>query len=220
MNLRSTDHTLRTFVGAVGVFAALVMFTEHTVRSLAPVLILSTGMLTYSAMDEAYDLPGGTNWLVYGLGLVAVGVFLTLSHTTWIGGVAVLAGLWFVLDGAATIRYGSVRTPHAFASGAESEAMLRMQILNTVHRTLRESDKSYTASELAGACDLTESRVRSALEYLRHRDQVSRTEGEYRAVPQTWGRLTPVVRLGIWLPHRLLRPFRRVHANRRGESDA
>lgn len=214
MDLPVTGDTLRTFVGAVGVFAALVMFTEYTVRSLAPVLILSAGMLTYSAMDEAYDLPDGTNWLGYGLGLVAVGVFLTLSYTTWIGGVAVLAGLWFVLDGAVTIRYGSARTPHEFVSGAESEAMLRMQILHTVHRTLRESDQPRTPAELAEACDLTESRVRSALEYLEHRDQVSRTDGEYRAVPQTWGRLTPVVRLGIWLPHRLLRPFRQVRNHR------
>ncbi|MFC6874964.1 hypothetical protein [Halobellus marinus] len=53
MNLPVTDDTLRTFVSAVGLFAALVVFTEHTVRSLAPVLILSAGMLTYSAMDEA-----------------------------------------------------------------------------------------------------------------------------------------------------------------------
>ncbi|MFC6874963.1 hypothetical protein [Halobellus marinus] len=53
---------------------------------------------------------------------------------------ALLVGLWFVLDGAITIRYGSVQTPHEFVSEAESEAMLRMQILHTVHRALRESD--------------------------------------------------------------------------------
>lgn len=214
MNLSVTDDTLRTFVGAVGVFAALVVFTEYTIRSLAPVLILSAGMLTYSAMDEAYDLPGGTNWLVYGLGLVAVGVFLTLSYTAWIGGVVLLVGLWFVLDGAITIRYGSVQTPHEFVSGAESEAMLRMQILHTVYRTLRESDQPHTPTELAEACDLTESRVRSALEYLERRGQVSRTDEEYRAVPQTWGRLTPVVRFGAWLPHRILRPIRQVRNHR------
>jgi hypothetical protein len=214
MNLPVPDDTLRTFVGAVGVFAALVVFTEHTVRSLEPVLILSAGMLTYSAMDEAYDLPSGTDWLVYGLGLVAVGVFLMLSYTAWIGGVALLAGFWFVFDGAVTIRYGSARTPHEFVSGAESEAMLRMQILHTVHRTLRESDQPHTPAELAEACDLTESRIRSALEYLEQRGQVSRTEGEYRAVPQTWGRLTPVVRFGVWLPHRILRPVRQVRNHR------
>ncbi|MFC6974834.1 hypothetical protein ACFQL1_09320 [Halomicroarcula sp. GCM10025709] len=61
------------------------------------------GKLAYSVADETYDLPNGTNWLVYGLGLVATGVFLTLNYTTWIGGVVVLVGLWFVLDGATTI---------------------------------------------------------------------------------------------------------------------
>jgi DNA-binding transcriptional ArsR family regulator len=214
MNFPVTNDTLQTFLGAVVVFGVLVVFTEHTVRSLAPVLILSAGMLTYSAIDEAYDLPSGTNWLVYGLGLVAVGVFLTLSYTTWIGGVVLLAGVWFVLDGTVTIRYGSARTPHEFVSGAESEPMLRMQILHTVHRTLRESDQPHTPTELAEACDLTESRVRSALEYLERRGQVSRTDGEYRAVPQIWGRLTPVVRFGAWLPHRILRPVRQVRTHR------
>ncbi len=52
--------------------------------------------------------------------------------------------------------------------------MLRMQILNTVHRTLRESNQPHTPAELAEVCDLTESRVRSALEYLEQRDQVTK----------------------------------------------
>jgi hypothetical protein len=128
--------------------------------------------------------------------------------------VVLLVGLWFVLDGAITIRYGSVQTPHEFVSEAESEAMLRMQILHTVHRALRESDQPHTPAELAEACDLTESRVRSALEYLEHRGQVNRSEKGYRAVPQTWGRLTPVVRFGAWLPHRILRPVRQVRNDR------
>jgi DNA-binding transcriptional ArsR family regulator len=214
MSLPVTGDTLRTFVGAACVFAALVVFTDQTVRSLAPVLMLSAGMLTYSAMDEAYDLPRGTNRLVYGLGLVAVGVFLPLRTMPWIGGVALLAGFWFVLDGAVTIRYGPARTPHEFVSGAESEAMLRMRILHTVHRALRESDQPQTPAELAEACDLTESRVSSALAYLEQRGQVSRTEGEYKTVPQTWGRLTPVVQFGAWLPNRILRPVRHVRNHR------
>jgi len=67
MNLSVQDDTLRTFVGAAGVFTTLVVFTEHTIRSLAPVLILSAGMLAYSGVNETYDLPNGTNWLVYGI---------------------------------------------------------------------------------------------------------------------------------------------------------
>ena len=213
MNLSVQDDTLRTSIGAAGVFTALVVFTESTIRSLAPVLILSVGMLSYSVVDETYDLPNGTNWLVYGIGLVAAGVFLTLNYTTWIGGVVVLVGLWFVLEGATTIRYGSARTPHEFVSGPESEAMLRIQILNTVYPTLRESNRPHTPAELADVCDLTESRVRSALEYLEQRGQVTKTEEDYRTVPQTWGRLTPVVRFGAWVPRRILRPFFQIRNN-------
>jgi len=68
MNLSVQDDTLRTFVGAVCVFTALVVFTENTIRSLAPVLILSAGMLAYSVVDETYGLPNGMNCLVYGIG--------------------------------------------------------------------------------------------------------------------------------------------------------
>lgn len=132
MNPSVQPDTLRTVVGETVALTTLVAFTEHTIRSLAPVLILSAGMLTYSVVDETYDLLNGTNWLVYGVGLVAAGVFLTLNYTTRIGGVVVLAGLWFVLDGATTIRYGSARTPHEFVSGPESKAMLRMQIQHFV----------------------------------------------------------------------------------------
>ncbi len=36
MNLSVQDDTLGIFVGAAGVFTALVVFTENTIRSLAP----------------------------------------------------------------------------------------------------------------------------------------------------------------------------------------
>ena len=155
----------------------------YTIRSLTPVLLLSVSTLAYSAVDETYNVPDGANWIAYGAGLGAVGVFVTVSHGTPVGGAAVLVGFWFVLDGATIVRYGSGQTPHEFVSGPESEAMRRMRILHTVHRTLRERDRPHTPAELADACGLPESRVTSALEYLQHRGQVSRTErgtGRYR----------------------------------------
>ncbi len=92
--------------------------------------------------------------------------------------------------------------------------MLRMQILNTVYRTLRESNRPHTPAKLADVCDLTESQVRSALEYLEQRGLVTKTEEEYRAVPQTWDRVTPVVQFGAWVPRQILRPFFQGRNNR------
>lgn len=213
MSLPVEDDTLRTAVGATGVTAALVLFTEHTLRSLAPVLLLSAGMLAYSVVDETYNLPRGANAVAYGVGLIATGAFLVLEYASVAGGVVALVGCWFVLDGATKVRYGSGRTPHRFVSGPESEAMLRMRILNAVHQRLRERDGSHTPAELAAACSLAESRVESALEYLERRGQVDRTDDGYRAVPRSWGRATPVVRFLAWLPRRMLRPFRRLRNN-------
>jgi hypothetical protein len=214
MNTPIKHDTLRTAVGAAGVFTVLVVFTQYTLRSLAPVLLLSAGMLAYTAADDCYDLPEGSNWIAYGSGLVAVGVFLISNYATRFGGAVLLAGLWFAFDGTVTVRHGPARTPHRFVSGPESEAMLRMRIMNTVHRRLREASQPQTPADLAAACDLTESRVASALEYLQHRGQVESTGREYRVVPRNWGRATPLVRVVSWLPRRLFRPFRRLFANR------
>jgi len=214
MALHLQDSTLRTAVGTAGVFAALVVFTGSTLRSLAPVVVLSAAMLAYNAADEAYDLPDGTNSIAYGVGLVAVGALLALGYATRFGGVVLLAGVWVVLDGATAVRYGPARTPHRFVVGPDAEATLRMQVLHTVHRRLRAADGARTPEDLADACDLTESRVTSALDYLVHRGRVERVEAGYRPVPQKWGRATPVAQFASWLPRRLLRPFDRLRASR------
>ncbi|ESS06664.1 MAG: hypothetical protein A07HB70_01385 [uncultured archaeon A07HB70] len=202
--------TLLTVGGTLLLFAVLVGATEATVRSFAPILGLFGGMLAYEVADDLYDLPDGTNWTVYGLGIGFAGVVFALNHVVWAGGLLVVTGAWFVVDGATRIRYGSVQTVHEFVSGLEDDAMLKMQVMNTVYRTLRGSDDPLTVAELAECCDLTESRVGSALDYMEHRGQVISTGAGYRAKPQRWGKATPVARALRWVPRRVVRPVTRV----------
>jgi hypothetical protein len=213
MALPVESDTLQTIVGSVAVFAVLVAVTDATVRSFAPVLALSAGLVAYEVADDAYDLPKGTNWTVYGLGLCAAGAVLGFAHTRWAGGAVALAGAWFVLDGVTTVRYGPARTPHEFVSGPEDEAMYRLRVMNDLTRTLRDASEPRGVAELAESCDCTESLVESALEYLKQRGQVVHTETGYRATSQAWGRANAIRRLLRWIPRRVLRPFRRVFAD-------
>ncbi len=219
MSVSVERDTLQTVGGALLLFAALAGVTDATLRSFAPLLGLLGGVLGHELADDLYDLPDGTGWVVYGLGAGVAGVVLAFDSATWVGGLLTAAGAWAVLDGATMVRYGQVRSTHEFASGAEDEAVRRMLVLNGVYRTLQESDRPQTAERLADSCDLTQSRVDSALDYLEHRDQVARTGERYRAKQQTWGRMTPVARGLAWVPRRVVQPVERLRRHTRGRPE-
>lgn len=212
--LYENDH-FSTIVGTVGILALLVAFTDMTLRTSVPLILLLGAMVTYDVLDELYNLPEGTNWLVYGVSVFAVGVYCVFTFPLpWVGSLLALAGLWFVFDGVTAIRYGPSRTTHEYVSDLEAdqtgETMLRMQTLNVVYQGLRDAPEPQTAPALATDLDLTESRVESALGFLESRGRVEQEGNHYRAEPPRWGRLTPVVQFLVWLPRRIGRPFRRV----------
>lgn len=133
---------LRTVVGTVGVLIALVLFTEMTLRTVAPITFIFGAMMAHEAIDETYGLPEGANWLVYGGALGIAGVYLAVVDLApWVGGLLAFAGLWFVFDGATTIRYGASRTAHEYVSDLDDagETMLRMQTLNVVYQALKDA---------------------------------------------------------------------------------
>lgn len=215
-SLYENEH-LRTIVGTVTVLAVFVAFTEMTLRTIAPLLVVFLASMGHDVVDETHDLPEGSNWLVYGASVVVAGTYLAVTDlTAWIGGLLALVGLWFVFDAVTTIRYGPTRTEHEYVSDADDEAgevMLRMQTLNVVYQGLRDAPEPQTAAELAADLDLTESRVEGALGFLESKGRIERVADRYRAVPPRWGRATPVVELLVWLPRRTVRPFQRVAAN-------
>ncbi len=208
---------LRTIVGTVGVITALVIFTDMTLQRIAPLAFIFIAVMMHDIVDETYDLPAGTNWVVYGTAVFIVGAYGVLgSPTPWVGGLLTLAGLWFVFDGVTTIRYEPSRTEHEYVSGLEDEmgeTMLRMQTLNVVYQALKNTPEPQTASELATDVDLTESRVESALGFLESKGRVEQVGDQYRAESPRWGRVTPVVDFLVWFPRRVVRPFRRVAMN-------
>lgn len=215
MSLWENSH-LREFVASLGILTVFVVYTDMTLRTLVPLVVLLSGLVGYDIADEWYDLPDGTNWLVYGMTVVIVGAYLTvIGPAQWLGSLLALVGLWFVFDGVTTIRYEPPQTTHEYVADLDGEsrageAMLRMQTLNVVYQALRDADEPAAVSELATDVDLTESRVESALGFLESKGKVVRIDDRYRAEPPRWGRLTPVVSFLTWLPKRTLRPFRRI----------
>jgi len=211
------NEPLRTFVGTVGIGTALIIFTEMTIEGMAPLAAIVFPMLAHDLLAEAYDLPPGTNVLVYGASVFVVGVFWVLRYPApWVGGFLALVGLWFVFDGLTTHRYGPSSRAHEYVSGVDGEMgelLLRLQSVNVVYQALADSPEPHSVSEIAADVDLTNSRVESALEFLEREGRVDRMGDQYRAEPPRWGRLTPVVHFLVWLPRRLVRPFRRIVAN-------
>lgn len=208
----------RTIVGTVGILALLVVFTDMTLRTSVPLILIFGAMVVHDVVDELHNLPEGANWLVYGISVFAAGAYwVIISPLPWVGSFLALTGLWFVFDGVTAIRYGPSRTTHEYISDLEEdqmgETMLRIQTLNVVYQGLRDAPEPQTAPELATDLDLTESRVERALGFLESKGRVEQEGDRYRAEPPRWGRLTPVVQFLVWVPRRIGRPFRRVTAN-------
>lgn len=211
----SRNEHLRTVVGTVLAIAVLVILTDATFRTIVPFGLLMLGLFVNEVIDDRFDPPRGTNWLIYGVSVVFAGVALAIIvDRSWFALVLVVPGLWFVLDGATTMVYEPERPRHEFLADVDeessSEVMFRMQTLNRLYQGLRDESEPKTAAELADEVGIKESRVESALEYLVSKGKVERSGDRYEAIPPRWGRLTPVVSFLVWVPRRLVRPFRRL----------
>lgn len=211
----SRNEHLRTVVGTVVAIAVLVLLTDATLRTIAPLAVVVLGLLAHEVVDDAHDLPPGSNWLFYGGSVVLAGAVIgVLYERWWFSLVLFVPGLWFVLDGATRMAYEPERTRHEFLADIDeessSEAMFRMQTLDRLYQALRDANRPLTVAELADEVEMLESRVESALGYLVEKGQVERSGDQYEAVPPRWGKATPVVSFLVWVPRRLVRPFQRL----------
>lgn len=107
---------------------------------------------------------------LWGVVVAAVAVFapgfVVEQPAGAVTGLGVLVGGWLILDGVAAIRTGrpSSSGTEAFDELEPGDALFEMQLYRRVAEQLREHPQ--TPAELADACDLTESRVRTALKRL------------------------------------------------------
>ncbi|SDJ66934.1 hypothetical protein SAMN05216226_10715 [Halovenus aranensis] len=174
--------SLRTTLLWAVTLAAVVAVTGDP----AIVLGIATAMVASEALDVLVDVPGvDERW-----GKAAFGVVVTLASTVWLWTaasgapvdavlpvLAVATGLWLVLDARADFVRGRRATePEGVEEMDSGEAMLVMQHIRLVAVELQSGPK--TVSELATACDLTESRVREALDLASEDGTIYRVETE------------------------------------------
>ena len=147
-------------------------------QNLSLILGLLTGVVVIETVDILELHPGvDERWVKVGLGgflLVVSGVWLwsslqeppSISH--WLPVVAIAGSVWVLLDARADFVQGRqldgrrFHTPEPDDDLSASEVMLLTQHAHLVGKALREEPK--TVAELAVACDLTESRVREAIQ--------------------------------------------------------
>jgi hypothetical protein len=152
-------------------FGAVYLFTDDPWTTVG----IAAGVLLAHAFGTLKTAPDvDERWVK-----VALGVFVTAGGAVLlvlegpagatpdlvIPGVFALAGLWLLLDARADFLEGRrFETPDAVDDLDSGEAMLVMQHLRLIADELEDGPK--TVPELAAACDLTESRVRQAIDVI------------------------------------------------------
>ncbi|WP_280585047.1 hypothetical protein [Halorubrum sp. Boch-26] len=191
-------------VGLIALFGIAFGFTW------SQAIIVTGVVLVGESAELARPLPGlDERHFRLALGLVAVaagGVAYWAQGDTTVTAVGVGGGGWLMMDALYTIREGIRSGDDGMADADSSELFLSMQVGHLIAEELKDGPK--TVPELADACDMTESRVREALDYHKQADTVYRDGGQW---------LLDESKIGIWAfvrdntrraLARLFRPFR------------
>ena len=198
----------------VGVFLG---FVYALTREPGTTFGVAVGLVVVETVQILGDTPSiDDRWIGFGVGtfvtlgsLIWLGVELTTTDTggpAWFPALTALVGVWFLLDArGGTQSYGNEEEM------GFTEVMTLMNHASLVVDELEEEPK--TVEELAEACDLTESRVREAIEVGAEEGTIYRVAGndgaeryaldESKVGPLAFVRVNAKRLLG-----RLARPFR------------
>ncbi|WP_147441192.1 hypothetical protein [Halorubrum sp. Atlit-26R] len=191
-------------VGLIALFGIAFGFTW------SQAIIVVAIVLVGESAELANPLPGlDERHFRLALGLVVVaagGVAYWAQGDTTVAAVGVGVGGWLLLDALYSLQEGIRSDEDEMADADSSEVFLSMQVGHLVAEELKDGPK--TVSELADACDMTESRVREALDYHEQADTAYSDGGQWyldESKIGTWA----FVKDNTWRALvRFLRPFR------------
>ena len=162
-------------VGLIALFGIAFGFTW------SQAIVVTVVMLVGESAELARPLPGlDERHFRLVLGLVAVaagGVAYWAQGDATVAAVGTGGGSWLMLDALYSIREGIWSGEDGMADADSSELFLSMQVGHLVAEELKDGPK--TVPELADACDMTESRVRRALDYHEQADTAYREGSQW-----------------------------------------
>jgi len=169
---------VRRAVYAVGLIALFGIVFDF---SWSQAIVVTAVVLVGESAELARPLPGldGRHFRLV-LGLVAVatgGVAYWLQGDATVAAVGVGGGSWLMLDALYSLREGIQSGDDGMADADSSDVFLSMQVGHLVAEELKDGPK--TVPELADACDMTESRVREALDYHEKADTAYRDGSQW-----------------------------------------
>ncbi|EJN61626.1 hypothetical protein [Halogranum rubrum] len=164
----------RATVQAVAALVLLVVFLRFVGDEPWPVVgrfaALLTTLVAFGALADAPNVDDRYLAILCGFVVAAVAVFvpdaIVEGETLGVTVVGLAVGGWLVADGLAALASGrsASERSEAFDDVDSGEFFFEMQLFRVVANQLRE--RPQTRAELAAACDLTESRVQTALDRL------------------------------------------------------
>ena len=191
-------------VGLIALFGVMFDFTW------SQAIIVTVIMFVGESVELARPLPGlDKRHFRLALGLVAVAagsVAYWVQGDTTVAAVGFGGGGWLVLDAFYSLREGIRSNEDGMVDVDSSEVFLSMQVGHLVAEELKDGPK--TVSELADGCDMTESRVREALDYHKQADTAYRDGDQWHLNESNvgaWAFVRDNTRLALV---RFLRPFR------------
>jgi hypothetical protein len=191
-------------VGLIALFGIVFGFTW------SQAIVVTVVVLVGESAELARLLPGlDERHFRLVLGLVAAaagGVAYWAQGDATVAAVGVGGGSWLVLDAFHSLREGLLSGDDEMAEVDSSEVFLSMQVGHLVAEELKHGPK--TVPELADACDMTESRVREALDYHEQANTAYREGGQWHLEESkigTWAFVRDNTQRAL---ARFFRPFR------------
>jgi len=191
-------------VGLIALFGIAFGFTW------SQTIIVAAIVLVGESAELASPLPGlDERHFRLALGLVVVaagGVAYWAQGDTTVAAVGVGGGGWLMLDALYSLQEGIRSSDDGMADADSSELFLSMQVGHLVAEELKDGPK--TVSELTDDCDMTESRVREALNYHKQANTAYRDGGQWHLDESkigTWAFIRDNTRRAL---ARFFRPFR------------